>query len=318
MTNTTLGFPYPAATDPPAGHTQIQALADAVDLQPGVGSFTQAQITAFTAGEKRAGRIVWNSTTGTLQRCDGSAFVDVVLASGAQTLASKTLTTPTIGSMVNANHNHSAGAGGGLIPESSVTNLVSDLAAKVASTIVDAKGDLIVATAADTVSRLAVGTNGQALVADSTAGTGLKWGNAGSVLQVVSSALSTRFVTSSHTAVDIGLSATITLGSASNKVLVCTSLICGGPAADWVAEFTRLRNGSSYGPQGRLGWLWAGVSTRPQSLTSMYLDSPASTSALTYKVQVQSELSNEVVINGRGYDTALFGESTLTLMEIAA
>lgn len=130
MTNTTLGFPYPAATDPPAGHTQIQALADAVDLQPGVGSFTQAQITAFTAGEKRAGRIVWNSTTGTLQRCDGSAFVDVVLASGAQTLASKTLTTPTIGSMVNANHDHSAGAGGGLIPESSVTNLVSDLAAK--------------------------------------------------------------------------------------------------------------------------------------------------------------------------------------------
>jgi hypothetical protein len=42
-------------------------------------------------------------------------------------------------------------------------------------TIVDAKGDLIVATAADTVSRLAVGTNGQALIADSTAATGVKW-----------------------------------------------------------------------------------------------------------------------------------------------
>lgn len=189
MADTTLGFPYPAATDPPAGHTQIQALADAVDLQPGVGSFTQAQITAFTAGEKRAGRIVWNSTTGTLQRCDGSAFVDVVLASGAQTLASKTLTTPTIASMVNANHNHSAGAGGGLIPESSVTNLVSDLAAKVASTIVDAKGDLIAGTAADTVSRLAVGTDGQALVADSTAGTGLKWGNVGGLVLVTPSTI---------------------------------------------------------------------------------------------------------------------------------
>jgi hypothetical protein len=41
--------------------------------------------------------------------------------------------------------------------------------------ILDAKGDLITATAADTPARLAVGTNGQTLVADSTASTGLKW-----------------------------------------------------------------------------------------------------------------------------------------------
>lgn len=41
--------------------------------------------------------------------------------------------------------------------------------------VVDAKGDLIVGTAADTVGRLAVGTNGQYLQADSTAGTGLVW-----------------------------------------------------------------------------------------------------------------------------------------------
>jgi hypothetical protein len=42
-------------------------------------------------------------------------------------------------------------------------------------TIVDAKGDLITAVAADTPARLAVGTNNQVLTADSTTATGLKW-----------------------------------------------------------------------------------------------------------------------------------------------
>jgi hypothetical protein len=41
--------------------------------------------------------------------------------------------------------------------------------------IVDAKGDLIAATAADTPARLAVGANGTVLTADSAEATGLKW-----------------------------------------------------------------------------------------------------------------------------------------------
>lgn len=42
-------------------------------------------------------------------------------------------------------------------------------------TIIDAKGDLIAGTASDTVARLAIGSNGQVLTADSTASTGIKW-----------------------------------------------------------------------------------------------------------------------------------------------
>lgn len=42
-------------------------------------------------------------------------------------------------------------------------------------TIVDAKGDIVAATAADTVARLAVGANDTVLTADSSTATGLKW-----------------------------------------------------------------------------------------------------------------------------------------------
>jgi hypothetical protein len=51
--------------------------------------------------------------------------------------------------------------------------------------IVDAKGDLITATAADTPARIGVGTNGQVLIADSAEATGLKWGSAAGGLTLV-------------------------------------------------------------------------------------------------------------------------------------
>lgn len=55
------------------------------------------------------------------------------------------------------------------------TTGVATANAAVPATLVDAKGDLIVATAADTVARQAVGTNGQVLTADSTLTNGVKW-----------------------------------------------------------------------------------------------------------------------------------------------
>jgi hypothetical protein len=62
-------------------------------------------------------------------------------------------------------------SGGGTSGTVTVTNSMA--------TAIDAKGDLIAGTAADTFSRLAVGTNGQVLTADSTASTGLAWATAG-------------------------------------------------------------------------------------------------------------------------------------------
>jgi len=55
------------------------------------------------------------------------------------------------------------------------TQMKTNADAAIAKTIVDAKGDIIAATAADTVSRLAVGANNTVLTADSSTATGLKW-----------------------------------------------------------------------------------------------------------------------------------------------
>lgn len=55
------------------------------------------------------------------------------------------------------------------------TWVTSDDANAIQNTIVDAKGDLITATAADTPARIAVGNNGETLVADSSASQGLRW-----------------------------------------------------------------------------------------------------------------------------------------------
>lgn len=58
-------------------------------------------------------------------------------------------------------------SGGGTSGDVTITNSMA--------TAIDAKGDLIAGTGADAFSRLAVGTNGQVLTADSTAATGLAW-----------------------------------------------------------------------------------------------------------------------------------------------
>ena len=62
-----------------------------------------------------------------------------------------------------------------------------DTSAFVSNSLVDAKGDLIAASADNTPARLAVGTNGQILVAASGETTGLKWQGQSEVIGVACS-----------------------------------------------------------------------------------------------------------------------------------
>jgi hypothetical protein len=191
-------------------------------------------------------------------------------------------------------------------------------------TILDAKGDLISATAADTPARLAVGTNGQVLTADSTTSTGLTWAtpaSGGKVLQVVFASYSTETNLSSSTYTDTGLTASITPSATTSKILVLVNT--NGATTDATVnqgiKLKLVRASTDLAVITDLSNKMAGAAQAVQgeSIGFTWLDSPSSTSALTYKTQYARlagsgtvTLQNQMASNG--------STSTITLIEIGA
>ena len=153
---------------------------------------------------------------------------------------------------------------------------------------------------------------------------------AGSVLQVVSTEKSDQFTTASTTFVDVtGMSATITPTSSSSKILVTFSVGLVGNSTggqfvylQLVRDTTSISIGDASGSRARVSAGNGG--TQPysnSSLTITNLDSPSTTSAVTYKIQMRSQSTGTAKFNSRGddADSTAYGRSSasLTLMEIA-
>jgi hypothetical protein len=180
------------------------------------------------------------------------------------------------------------------------TWVTTDDANAIQNAIVDAKGDLIAATAADTPARLAVGTNGHVLTADSAQATGIKWAApaaGGKVLQVVQATYSTSTTSTSTTYADTGLTLSITPTVNTSKILVMVSLPAeSGSTGQDAGGATRLMRDSTavFTPTGsnftESFYAFTGGSGSYGALmqTYSYLDSPATTSATTYKVQFKT------------------------------
>lgn len=185
------------------------------------------------------------------------------------------------------------------------------------------KGDLYTYSTAD--ARLAVGTNGQVLTADSTAATGIKWAAAaggGKVLQVVQATSTTLTSINTTTYTDSGLSGSITPTLSTSKVLVMVMQnVNSYRGADTnagrvkiVRGATDIWNSPTAGSFGTNNGNVTPASELTLFQTYIYLDSPATTSSTTYKTQYRCDIATSAEI-GLQYDG---NTSTIILMEIGA
>jgi hypothetical protein len=163
-------------------------------------------------------------------------------------------------------------------------------------TIVDAKGDIVAATAADTVARLAVGTNNHVLTADSAEATGLKW-----------AAVSGGGMTSLATGSLSGTSVTISSISGSYRDLVLVILGAKNATAN---SFFRLRvNGDSGASNYFYSYLSGGSTTLSgdSAQSACFIGFTTSTSTEQLCVVTLPEYANTTgykVINSTGAATS--------------
>lgn len=156
------------------------------------------------------------------------------------------------------------------------------------------------------------GTNGLTFPNSTTQASGSK------VLQVVNASYGTQVSTSSGTYSDTGLTATITPLFATSKILVLVDQVgVGKDTGDLTVQLQLVRNSTALIHfEGVAAWNATATRNYIGSCSVNYLDSPATTSATTYKTQfaafspVPLAYCQFNVGNGSG-------SSTITLMEIA-
>ena len=183
-------------------------------------------------------------------------------------------------------------------------------------------GDTIYSSSGSTPARRAIGTTGQVLTVSGGVPVWATPAGGGKVLQVINASTSTQVGSTSTTYADTGLTATITPSSSTSKILVFVSQegvgkwSGSGSDASSRAKLKLLRSSTDL-IEFCLGAGYNGVANTYNIIggsSCTYLDSPATTSATTYKTQIAGSSGSA----GSVFCQMFSEVSTITLLEIGA
>ena len=180
-------------------------------------------------------------------------------------------------------------------------------------------GDTYYASSAGTPARLGVGTTGNVLTVSGGVPAWSAPAGGGKVLQVVQDTLTANFSTGSSSFVDTGLTVSITPSSATSKIYITASAsawsVGGSGTPHNYSMFGLIRDATQL--QLNILGHYAGATLSGQEdyipLGFSYLDSPATTSSVTYKIQGKIGVSALARIDGGATQIA-----SITVMEIGA
>jgi hypothetical protein len=243
------------STNPGNGQVLAYSSAASACVPSTVSSTTVSDATTSSKGiVQLAGDLAGTATSPAVARINGVSLPGTAPTSGQVLTA--TGSSSAAWSAPNIPVSSVAGKTGAVsLVENDVANLTSDLAAKVDKSTLTTKGDLYVASAAGTVTRLPAGTNGQFLQADSTQASGLGWTSATDTIHV--SGLAGDGVTDDGPAIQTVLNNLGVTGNHSYEVMVeapPTGVIYINSTVQIQSDNVTLRFGSPllYGALGRI------------------------------------------------------------------
>ena len=148
-----------------------------------------------------------------------------------------------------------------------------------------------------------------------TTGNFLTTGSAGAIVQVVQGTTSTQVISTTNALAETGLSATITPTSSSNKILVIVQQSgCMKDTNNTYGKLILRRNTTEIVTfENQYAYDNTNGANCVGGCGGQFLDSPATTSATTYKTQFRSQNNNSRVFVQAGNET-----STITLLEVIA